>query len=148
MIDFKVEQKKVKIGNVEIGGIPGEQPTVLIGTIFYRKHKIVFNEETGDFDYKKAEQLINTQETLSDITKNPCMIDVVGSSLPIMMKNLDFITDITEAPILLDAPTFDIMIESLKYVKEIGLLDRIIYNSIHPFYNQKEIARARVEQKT
>ena len=40
MFKFKTPQKIFQIGKVKIGGQPGQLPTVLIGTIFYEKHKI------------------------------------------------------------------------------------------------------------
>ena len=58
MWKFRVEQKRFEIGTVKIGGLPGEHPTVLIGSIFYRGQKILKNEITGDFDDAKAEELI------------------------------------------------------------------------------------------
>ena len=36
---IKSEQKVVRIGNLEIGGKPGELPTTLCGCMFYMKHK-------------------------------------------------------------------------------------------------------------
>ncbi|MFA4934691.1 MAG: tetrahydromethanopterin S-methyltransferase subunit H, partial [Candidatus Methanoperedens sp.] len=41
MFKFAREQKVIDIGNVKIGGQVGENPTVLIPTIFYDGHKIV-----------------------------------------------------------------------------------------------------------
>ena len=44
MWKFRVEQKRFEIGTVKIGGLPGEHPTVLIGSIFYRGQKILKND--------------------------------------------------------------------------------------------------------
>ena len=41
MFTFENEQKVFEIAGVKIGGQPGAFPTVLIGSIFYDKHKIV-----------------------------------------------------------------------------------------------------------
>jgi len=82
--NFKAEQKTYDIGGVKIGGIPGKNPTVLIGTIFHSGHKVIKNEKTGDFDKELAEDEIKVQEEYSDKTGNPCMLDVVGGSPDIM----------------------------------------------------------------
>ena len=41
MFKFERDQITCRIGNVELGGQPGERPTVLIGSIFFARHKIV-----------------------------------------------------------------------------------------------------------
>ena len=47
MWQLKTETKKVNIGNVSLGGTLGENPTVLVGSIFYHKQRSLhFNEET------------------------------------------------------------------------------------------------------
>lgn len=43
MFTFEKTQKIVQIGATRIGGQPGENPTALIGSIFYERHKIVSN---------------------------------------------------------------------------------------------------------
>jgi len=42
---FEKEQNIFDIAGVKIGGQPGQLPTVLIGSIFYHKHKIVIDEK-------------------------------------------------------------------------------------------------------
>jgi len=66
---FKAEQKRFKIGKVNIGGLPGANPTVLIGSIFYH-----------DFNKEAAEECINIQEEFSDKTGNPHMLPVAYSA--------------------------------------------------------------------
>jgi tetrahydromethanopterin S-methyltransferase subunit H len=130
MFKFKTPQKIFQIGKAKFGGQPGQLPTVLIGTIFYEKHKIVKDPKRGVFDKEKAEVLINKQEEFSDLTGNPCGVDVVCTSLESARKYIDFISKVTEAPILTDIWKPEIKIELLKHVAEVGLADRIVYNSI------------------
>jgi tetrahydromethanopterin S-methyltransferase subunit H len=130
MLKFKTQQKVFEIGGVKIGGQPGEHPTVLIGSIFYHGHKIVINEKTGEFDKEKAERLIKLQEEFSDKTGNPSMLDVVASTKEAMEKYIDFVASATDRPFLIDSPSFEINIAGVKYAKEIGLENRIIYNSL------------------
>jgi len=44
---FSREQKVYSIGGIQIGGHPGEKPTVLIGSIFFSKHQIVSDPLKG-----------------------------------------------------------------------------------------------------
>ena len=50
MFKFEKEQKVFDIAGVIVGGQPGEYPTVLIGSIFYDRHKIVTDIMKGEFD--------------------------------------------------------------------------------------------------
>jgi len=136
---FAAEQVKFEIGKVKIGGLPGERPTVLIGSIFYNKHSILKDEAKGEFDKEKAEELIKLQEEFSDKTGNPHMLDVVGSTPEAMRKFLDFVSSKTDSPLLLDGVTASIRIAGLDYVKEVGLENPIIYNSLLPEYRKEEL---------
>lgn len=141
LFGIKGEQKTFEIGGVKVGGQPGLNPTVLIGSIFYRGHRIVEDETSGTFDRGKAEDLINRQEELVDETGNPCMIDVVGVSEEALRNYIDFVSASTDAPILMDGGTAANNIAGLQYVKESGLIDRIVYNSLVPDCRQAEIEK-------
>jgi tetrahydromethanopterin S-methyltransferase subunit H len=58
MWSFGTEQKVADIGTVKVGGLPGQQPTVLVGSIFYAKHSVVIDESKGEFDRERAEELL------------------------------------------------------------------------------------------
>ena len=132
-------QKVFEIGGVKIGGEPGENPTVLIGSIFYGKHKIVEDEKKGIFNREAAEKLIKEIEELSDKTGNPGLVDVVGMSEEAIKKYMEFVADVTDKPFLVDSAMADIKIAAVEYAKEVGLEKRIIYNSISPESKDKEI---------
>jgi len=123
-------QQVLDIGGVTIGGVPGQNPTVLIGTLFYHGHKIVEDEKNGLFDRGKAKQVINVQEEFSDKTGNPHMIDVVGTTPQAMQIFIEFVTDATEAPILVDSPSSTVRVAGLQYAHEIGVIERVVINSL------------------
>lgn len=139
MLKFKTEQKIFRIGNVQIGGQPGELPTALIGAIFYERHKIVWDIKQGLFNKKAAEQLIQTQEELSEKTGVPCMVDVIAATPTAMRRYLDFVAEKTQAPILVDSTTVEVKIAGIKHVSETGLAQRVIYNSINYHITREEI---------
>jgi len=128
---------------VKIGGKPGQAPTVLVGTIFYNKHYIVKNEMKGEFDRDEAEKLIKAQEEFSDKTGNPHMIDVVGATPEALIGFLDFVSSATESPILMDGITPGVRIAGLDYVKNSGLKDRVVYNSLVLEYKKEELEKIR-----
>ena len=139
MWNFKAEQKTFQIGGISIGGVPGQRPVVLVGTLFYHGHKVVKDENAGTFDEAAAEALVKAQDEMSDKTGNPAMIDVVGSSVPAMKKYLEFVVDRTKAPLMIDSPSAEIRGVGLAYAKEQGILDRVVYNSINPSSKPDEL---------
>lgn len=139
MFLFQAEQKKYEIAGVKIGGQPGEVPTALVGSIFYSRHKIVHDERAGIFDKDAADALIKKQAELGDKTGNPALLDVVGSTPEAIKKYIDFVAAASEKPFLIDSPSADVKIAAVEYVKEAGLQDRMIYNSVSIETKQDEL---------
>ncbi|MCS7139172.1 MAG: tetrahydromethanopterin S-methyltransferase subunit H [Candidatus Nezhaarchaeota archaeon] len=130
MFKFKVQQKVLDVAGIKVGGSRDENPPVLIGSIFYHKHKIVKDENKGEFDKEEAERLIKSQEEVSDKTKIPCMVDVVAQSPEAMVKYIDFVSKVSNKPLLIDTSIAQVMRTAFSYAKEVGLLDRVIFNSL------------------
>lgn len=139
MFRFKVEQKRFRIGDVEVGGEPGRRPICLIGTIFYSKERLHLDEDKGEFDKEEAERLIGLQEEFSDKTGNPCMLDVVGSTAESLVRHLEFAAAVTDMPLLVDGVTAEVRIEAVKRLKELGLKEPLVYNSLTPDFKPEEL---------
>ncbi len=139
MFKYEKEQKVYEFGKVKVGGQPGEYPPAYVGTIFYKGHKIVSDEKTGKFDKEKAEQLWKTQEEFSELTGIPCMLQIVAEHDEAMEKYIEWFTGISDAPFLIDSTDPKVRIAGAKYVTEVGVHDRAIYNSINPSITQQEI---------
>lgn len=143
MFKFEREQRIFEIGGIKIGGQPGEMPTVMIGSIFHRGHRIVQDSKSGAFNREEAERLVTVQDEMSNITGLPCMVDVVGETVEALNKHVDFVSEVTEVPILMNGPSVSVRVEALKYAAEIGLIDRVVYNSVNYTLNDEEIASIR-----
>ncbi|MEM3693605.1 MAG: tetrahydromethanopterin S-methyltransferase subunit H [Candidatus Bathyarchaeia archaeon] len=140
MFAFKSEQKIFDIGRVKVGGQPGQLPTVLIGSIFHRGHRIVVDSKTGLFDKDRAKRLIFVQHELSEKTGNPLMIDVVGETSEALIRYMEFISEVTEAPFLPNGPDATIRLQAVRYAASAGLLERMVYNSINFTATEQEFA--------
>ncbi len=140
MFIFEKEQKTFDIAGVKVGGQPGEYPTVMIGSIFYDRHKIVTNVRKGEFDERKAETLLKKQEEMSDKTGNSVIIDIVGSTVEALERYVDFVSVITKSPFLVDGPSAAVRIPVMRHLAETGLIKRAIYNSIDYAIELGEIA--------
>ena len=132
MFRFSREQIVLEISGVKIGGQPGENPTVMIGSIFYKGDKTVQDEKTGAFNREAAITLISKLEEVSDKTGLPAMLDIVCSTKENARKYLEFAADATKMPLLIDYVSEDAAIGGIEAAKEIGILDRVILNSINP----------------
>jgi tetrahydromethanopterin S-methyltransferase subunit H len=124
-----MDAKTYVIDGVSFGGAQGENPTVLIGSIFYTGHNIVTDPNEGEFNKEKATQYIENFMNYSKEYQIPCALDVVAETPVAMEKYLDFTLEEFQGPIILDG-IYDARLHGVQYVKDHGIQDRIIYDSI------------------
>nr|QNO51766.1 tetrahydromethanopterin S-methyltransferase subunit H [Methanosarcinales archaeon ANME-1 ERB6]QNO52053.1 tetrahydromethanopterin S-methyltransferase subunit H [Methanosarcinales archaeon ANME-1 ERB6] len=139
MFLFDRKQDIYEIGGVKVGGQPGECATVMCGTIFYAKHYLVEDAEKGIFDKKAAEDVLNKQDEFSDLTGNPCMMQIFSESPEAMEKEIAFCVEKSDSPFLIDSTVAEAKVAGLKYVDEVGLTDRAVYNSINVSCSPEEL---------
>jgi tetrahydromethanopterin S-methyltransferase subunit H len=137
MFKFAREQKIIEIGDVKIGGQVGENPTVLIPTIFYDGHKIV-DAKNNKFDESKAEALIREVEEVGEKHKLPFMFQVVGLTPELMKKGLDFVADRTKAPIIIDSADKKARLTGLEHASKNSYASRTMYNAINMMIDSEE----------
>ena len=143
MFKFGIEQKVFDIAGIKIGGQPGQHRTVMIGSIFYHKDRIIKNEKTGEFDKEKAEELLRMEEEISEKTGNPRIVDVCCSEPQTFDKFIDFVAKTINGPFAIDGATSEVRTFGAKYVAEVGLSERVVYNSIMPETTEAEISAIR-----
>lgn len=138
MLSFSKEQTIVSIGDVKLGGQPGELATVLFGTVFYGKKY----REHGPDAMSEADGFINKQEELSQMTGNPGIVDIFIGAEEQIAPRLEFVLEhIPEnRPFSIDVPESLIRRAALRHCGEIGVLDRLIYNSLNLGVEDAEIA--------
>ena len=133
MFEYTAEQRVLEIGNTKIGGKPGINPTVLIGSIFYSGDKLVKNAKEGTIDVPSAEALLNALVDVSSATGLPSMLDVVAESSKAIETHLRYLVDITDMPLLVDGSgSEEVNLAGIQAAREGGFLDRVMLNSITP----------------
>lgn len=130
MLNFEKEQNIVEIGNVKLGGQPGENSIVLIGTVFYTRHKALLDEKTGKIDKNIVEKEVNEFISLVDENGMQAIIDVVGAYPEALLKECEYIADLVDCPFLVDGLNDSSRIPAMEGLQEKGLLNRAILNSI------------------
>ena len=130
MFQIDTQQKYCKIGGINFGGQLGENPTVICSSIFQKGDKVFEGKRKSGFDEKRAEDLLNTQDRLSEETGIPGMADIVANSGKEFKTYVDFVTSVSKMPFCIDAWKLKPKLEGASYCAEKGLLDRMFYNSL------------------
>jgi tetrahydromethanopterin S-methyltransferase subunit H len=139
MFKFKSPQKVYRIGNVEIGGFPGQRPTVMVGSIFFQKHRIVSDPRKGIFDENKARALLEREAEISERTGNPRFIDVIGDTGEALIRYIEFVAFCCDAPLLVDSSVPQARMEAIRHFKDSAVMSRLIYNAIDPHFSEEEL---------
>ncbi len=132
MFQFKTAQKVFDFGGIKIGGQPGENPPLMISSMFHNKDKIV-QDRKGNFDRERAKELIKKQEELSDITGVPGMVAMVANSPEEAKIYIDFFLETTNMPFGIDMWVAEQRAKATEYVSKLGVQDKFLYNSITPW---------------
>lgn len=132
MFRFEREQKVFDIKGVRIGGQPGENPPLLIASMFHNKDKIL-EDRKGNFDRHKARELIKKQEYLSDSTGIPAMVAMVANTPEEAKIYIDFYLETTNMPFGIDMWVAEKRAMATEYIAKLGVQDRFLYNSITPW---------------
>lgn len=130
--------ERISINGIPLGGEMGENPTVLIGSIFYDRHRIVQDMNKGIFDESRAEDLIKQQDEWATKTGCPAMIDVIGSTPEAIRRYLAFVVEVSDSPFLVDGSSPEVRLAGMTWCAENDLLERAVYNSLSAESKQGE----------
>lgn len=131
--------KNFQIGKVCVGGCKSEIPTVLIGSIFYMRHKIVKDDSEGVIDEKEAERLIHHCQELSSRFGLGFMLDVIGTTQKSLVSYIQFIKKVSDIPVLINSTTPEVRIGALRELADKAMLESVVYNSINAFGTDEEM---------
>lgn len=133
MLTLSSEQKVFSLGSWKIGGQPGNNPPLLIASMFHNGDKILASRKEKKFDRQKATEYIKKMEELSDQTGVPALVALVATSAAEMQEYVDFYTSISDRPFGIDMWVEKARLEAAEYCCQKGLQDRLLYNSITPW---------------
>jgi tetrahydromethanopterin S-methyltransferase subunit H len=130
---------------VSMGVQPGETPTLLVGSMFYDRQKLVKDAAAGKFDRAAAKRLLDLQKKWSETTGNPACVDVIASTPEAMRQYLDFVIEHFDGPLMVDGSNAEVKIAGISHLAECGMNHRAIYNSIslHTVDSELEAIAAR-----
>ena len=132
MFGFSAAQKTFKIGGVTIGGPAGQNPPLLIASMFHNKDRILADRK-GNFDRQKAKELIRQQEGLAKKTGVPGMVAMVANTPEEARIYIDFFLENSDMPFGIDMWVAEQRAKATEYVCRLGVQDKFLYNSITPW---------------
>lgn len=91
MYSFSKPQKVCKIGDILVGGQPGDNPPLLISSMFHNGDRILESRKERKFDRAKATEYVKRQEELSEQTGIPVLVAMVATSVDEMKTYIDFL---------------------------------------------------------
>ncbi len=138
MLRYDTEQKVCQIGGIKVGGQPGENPPLLIGNMFQKGDALIESRKERKFNQKEARERIREMERLSQETGLPGMVAMVANTPAEMKAYVDFFISVTDMPFAIDIWMPKTRLAAARYVAELGLQDRLLYNSITPWDEDME----------
>ncbi|MDH4230599.1 MAG: tetrahydromethanopterin S-methyltransferase subunit H [Nitrospirota bacterium] len=132
MFRFQKDQKVFNFSGIKIGGQPGENPPLMISSMFHNKDRIV-RDRKGDFDRQRAAEIIKKQEELSGLTGIPGMVAMVANSPEEAKIYIDFYLETTSMPFGIDMWVAEQRAKATEYIAQLGVQDKFLYNSITPW---------------
>ena len=131
-----VEQLLVYLpGGVRLGGFPGENPLLMIGSLFYMGDRCLSN---NNVDKSCVEKAYNLAKTAAEKYGIQLGVDLIIPDKEMIEHVLDTI-DVLEPPIFLDIPDEDARPQAYRLVGEKGLGQLIVANGIDPYTRMEEI---------
>ncbi|MGD2072197.1 MAG: hypothetical protein PVG65_01760 [Candidatus Thorarchaeota archaeon] len=131
MFVFQKEQSVFDFGGIPIGGYPGENPTVLVGGMFFTGQPIVESTKEGLFDKKMTKQWIDTGVLVSKETGHPLIIQAFGRTPRAMENHISWLAENYDGPFMFESVNMSARKRGIEYCDEVGLQNRAIFNSIN-----------------
>jgi tetrahydromethanopterin S-methyltransferase subunit H len=140
MFVFRKEQRSFDFNGITIGGYPGENPTVLVGGLFFKGQSIVESTKEGLFDKKTAKEWLDAGINMSERTGHPLIVEVYGRSGIAMERHLSWLVENFDGPFMYESPNVSAKKRATNFCSESGLVGRAIYNSINISMDEDERA--------
>jgi len=127
---FKAEQKTYDFGKFRLGGQIGDNPPALVGGLFFKGQEAVVDSSEGLFDEKLALEWINAQDEVSELTGLSAMIQLFAVTPRAMERHMIWLADHWSGPFTFESINPETRARGIALVKELGLVKRVILNSI------------------
>ena len=139
MMRFHNEQKEFIISGVRFGGQPGKRRTVMIGSVCYPRHSIVEDRVSGICKQGSLKKLFDVMDVSASETGTPGAVMLYAETAQAMEAYLRAAADLTTFPLFLDSPSSEVRLAGCQIAGEMGIGDRVIYNSLSWSFKRRAI---------
>lgn len=130
------------VADLKLGGKLGENPPLMIGSIFYRGDKRVKDHERGLLDENSEEKLVKSDLNVASDLNFPYALDVIIASRASAEPFLRFASRF-EIPLLVDGIDPKVRAHAYRVAGELGISDLAIANAIYPDSTEDELSAIR-----
>lgn len=146
MFRYELKQRVCNIGGIKVGGQPGENAPLLIGSMFQKGDVLLESRKEHKFDKAGAKERIREMERFAQETGVPGIIAMVANTLDEMKTYIDFFANVTDMPFAIDIWVQKTRLAVARYIAEQGIQSRLLYNSITPWDEDIESQVAEIKQ--
>ncbi|MFP4171082.1 MAG: tetrahydromethanopterin S-methyltransferase subunit H [Methanomassiliicoccales archaeon] len=138
MFRYGNQQEHFRIGGIEFGGQPGERRTVLVASLFYPGHGAVRDRAAGKVDLERVTQAMDRIHQAGEETGTPIALALYAETPEAIGSYLDGVVDLTSLPLMIDSSSAAVRIAGVERAAEMGVTDRVIYNSLSAGTSEEE----------
>lgn len=130
MMRFHNQQEEFEISGVRFGGQPGKRRTVMIGSMCYPRHSIVVDRASGRCVEGSFERVLSSMTSALEETATPGGVMLFAETAEAMEAHLRRAADLTSLPLFIDSPSAQVRLSGARVAGEIGIAERVVYNSL------------------
>ncbi|MHC1709686.1 MAG: hypothetical protein AB9819_04700 [Methanomassiliicoccales archaeon] len=138
MYKFQTAQRELSIGGVKVGGQPGKRRTMLVGSLFYPRHSVVLDPRQGTLDKAKLNERLDSYLGTISNCGCPSGLMLYAESCGSARAYLEAVCDKVPGPLFADSGSAEVRLSFLKSAQEMGILDRLVYNTINAGLSTEE----------
>lgn len=139
MMRFHNQQEELEISGTRFGGQPGKRRTVMIGSMCYPRHSIVEDRASGRCKADSFEKALTSMVSAMEETSTPGGVMLFAETPEAMGSHLRKAADLTSLPLFIDSPSVDVRLSGARLAREIGISERVVYNSLSAGVTEQEL---------
>jgi tetrahydromethanopterin S-methyltransferase subunit H len=143
MYKFQTVQKELCIGGTNFGGQPGKRRAVLVGSLFYPRHTVVTDVQKGTLDTEKLIMRLDAYLNVIESCQCPSALMLYAESGEAARRYLEAVVDRVPGPLFVDSGSSEVRLSFLKHAEDMGILDRVVYNTINAGLSEEESSALR-----
>jgi len=139
MFKFQTAQRQICIGGENVGGQPGHRRTLMIGSLFYPRHTVVLDPHEGVIDRPKLNDRLDRYLEVVDGCRCPSGLMLYAESAKAAREYLEAVCDRVPGPLFADSGSSEVRLSFLKHAEDMGVLDRVVYNTVNAGLSDQEM---------